>query len=105
MRRPPPYREALNPLMERISGLGHLALYVMMVGVPVTGLIYLFLRGQGLDFGFLSIPSPWAANRPTARTFREIHELAAYALIGFSALHAAAALWHHFALRTVYFNE
>ena len=40
-----------------------------------------------------------AVDRPTSRTFREIHEFAAYALIAFSALHAAAALWHHFALK------
>lgn len=99
VRKPPPYRTPLGALTEKLSGLGHLALYVMMVAVPVTGLLYLFWRGQGLNFGFLSIPSPFVADRPFARSLKEIHELAAYALIGFSAFHAAAALWHHFALK------
>lgn len=99
VRRPPPYRETLSPLVERVSGLGHLGLYALMLAVPVTGLLYLFWRGQGLDLGLFSIASPFAADRPTARFFREIHEFVAYALISFSALHAAAALWHHFALK------
>ena len=99
VRKPPPYRTALGALSEKLSGLGHLTLYVMMVAVPVTGLLFLFWRGQGLDFGFVSIASPFAADRPTARILKEVHELAAYALIAFSAFHAVAALWHHFALK------
>jgi cytochrome b561 len=99
VRRPPPYRETLSPLIERMSGLGHLGLYALMLAVPVTGLLYLFWRGQGLDLGLFSVASPFAADRSTARSLREVHEFAAYALIGFSALHAAAALWHHVVLK------
>lgn len=94
--RPPALEDGLAPLVQRASTLGHLGLYVLMVAVPVIGILYTFWRGQGLHLGVIDIASPWAADRPTARQFREIHEFAAYALMGLAGLHALAALWHHY---------
>lgn len=94
--RPPALSDDIGALTRRASSLGHLGLYALMVAVPVIGIIYAFWRGQGLHLGLVDIPSPWVADRPTSRQFKEIHELAAYALIGLAGLHAAAALWHHY---------
>ncbi|CAN7675303.1 cytochrome b [Bosea sp. LjRoot9] len=93
--RPAPSNE-LSPLVERASGLGHFGLYVLMFAVPAIGLGYAIMRGQGLDFGLFAIP-PFAppVDRALSRPVREIHEWAAYALIGLAAVHALAALWHH----------
>jgi cytochrome b561 len=84
---------------QRLAGLAHLGLYAMMAAVPLLGLITLFLRGRGLEFGFFSIASPLAANRTLSRSIKEVHELAAYALLGLVAFHIAAALWHQFIKR------
>jgi cytochrome b561 len=97
--RPPEQDASIGPLMRRASHLGHLALYVLMVAVPVIGVVYTFWRGQGLHLGIIDIASPVAADRAVARPLREIHELAAYALMGLAGLHAAAALWHHYVMR------
>lgn len=97
---PPPASEpTLGAVQERLATLGHLGLYVLMIGVPVIGVLYVFWRGQGLSLGLFDIASPFAADRPTARQFRGIHEWAAYGLMGLAGLHAAAALWHHYVRR------
>jgi cytochrome b561 len=93
---PPPLPATTSALVQKASGLGHIGLYVLMAVVPIVGILFVFYRGRGLDFGLFSIASPFAENRAIARPLKEIHELAAYALIGLAALHAAAALWHQY---------
>lgn len=86
--------------MRRAGGAGHAALYLLMLAVPAVGLAYSLLRGQGLDLGFAAFPPLMeAAARTVSRPVKEVHELAAYALVGFAGLHALAALWHHLVLR------
>jgi cytochrome b561 len=99
VRRPPPFDPELSPAVRKLSGFGHLALYGLMLLVPLSGLLFVFWRGQGLDLGFFAIPSPFVVDRPTARFAKEAHELVAFALIGLSALHAGAALFHHVVLK------
>ena len=67
--------------------------------MPVVGIILQFARGDALPlFGLGEIPSPWLANRPFARSVKEAHELLAHGMLALAALHAAAALFHHWAL-------
>ena len=94
--RPPPLGDEVPPLVQKASTLGHLGLYALMVAVPVIGILYAFWRGQGLHFGLFDIASPFTPDRATSRQFRQIHEFAAYAIMGLAGLHAAAALWHHY---------
>lgn len=90
----------LSPATRRASSLGHLGLYLLMLAVPAIGLAYSILRGQGFDFGVVSIPALMdAVARTVSRPVKEVHELAAYALVGLAALHALAALWHHLVLK------
>ncbi len=84
---------------QRLAKLAHLGLYAMMAAVPLLGMAAHFLRGRGLEFGLFSIASPLAANRTLSRSIKEVHELAAYALLGLVAFHVAAALWHQFIKR------
>ncbi|WNJ93509.1 cytochrome b [Bosea sp. 685] len=92
----PPASEHVSPLLDRAAWLGHYGLYALMLAVPVIGLVYTALRGQGIDFGLFSIPPIMERNRELGRTVREVHELAAFALIGLASIHALLALWHHF---------
>jgi cytochrome b561 len=96
--RPPP-AAPVGPLLDALSRMGHLALYILMVAVPVLGLVYAALRGQGIDFGIFAISPIMEGNRAVARPYREVHELAAYALVGLAGLHMLAGLWHHFIRR------
>lgn len=46
-------------------------------------------------FGLFEIASPWPADRAFARDLKGIHELLSHGLLALAALHAAAALVHH----------
>ncbi|HEV7286534.1 MAG TPA: cytochrome b/b6 domain-containing protein [Kaistia sp.] len=73
-RRPCPPGSALLGTLARLT---HIAFYVLLVAVPVTGILaYWFIPSLG-----------------------DVHELGKPAFIVLIALHAAAALWHQFWLR------
>lgn len=76
--------------------LAHLGLYLLLVAVPLVGIAVQFARGNPLPvFGLFDIASPWSADRAFARNLKGIHELLAHGLLALAALHAAAALVHH----------
>lgn len=96
---PPPELTVFGIWGEYAARLGHFLLYALLVAVPLLGIVVQFARGNPLPvFGVLDIPSPWAANRAFARSMREVHELLAHSLVIVAALHAAAALIHHWVL-------
>jgi cytochrome b561 len=96
---PPPAAVGEGTVAARLAFLGHVALYVLMVAVPVIGIALSVLRGQGFDFGLFSIPPLMEANRPLARSVKEVHELAAWALVLLAGAHALVALFHHYVLK------
>ena len=86
---PPQWQELLAKLM-------HLALYALMIGMPLAGWLMLSAAGKPIPFFGLQLPELIAENKSTAGLIKEIHEAvgtAGYFLIG---LHAAAALYHHY---------
>jgi cytochrome b561 len=97
--KPPPADPTLGRFIDATSRLGHVGLYALMIATPLVGLALIFFRGRGIDFYVFQIPSPIAASRAVSRPMKGVHEWAAYALVGLAALHAAAALWHHFVRR------
>jgi cytochrome b561 len=99
---PPPTPEAtpFGRWGERAAMLGHLALYALLVAVPILGIVLQFARGHAIPlFGLAEIASPWPADRAFAHSVKEVHETAADALMIVAGLHAAAALVHNFVLR------
>lgn len=99
---PPPAPEvtALGKWGDWAGRLVHVALYGLMVAVPVVGVVLQFARGNALPvFGLFDIPSPWAADRAFAHDVKEVHEVLANAMVILVGLHAAAALLHHWVFR------
>ncbi len=77
----------------------HLALYGLMVGLPLLGWLYLSAKGKVIPFFGLELPALVSANPELVETFEELHETGGtlgYFLIG---LHAAAALFHHYVVK------
>jgi cytochrome b561 len=97
---PAPVPSKLGWVVEKSATLTHIALYLLLIAVPVAGIVLQFARGRGIPlFGLGEIASPWAADRAFSRSVKEVHEVLANALIVVALLHAAAALIHHWVLR------
>jgi superoxide oxidase len=90
---PPPRWQA------RIATLVHLALYGLMLLLPLTGWLMLNADGETARWFGQALPALIGPSRRLAHTLEDIHEAlanAGYFLIG---LHAAAALFHHYVAR------
>jgi cytochrome b561 len=96
---PPPVPEAtkFGSWTVHASEIVHLLIYGIMFAIPVLGILTQFARGYGLPvFGLFEIASPWVGNRNFAHDMKEMHEALANGLMILIALHAGAALAHHY---------
>jgi len=86
-------------LQQLSSKLLHLALYALMIGMPLTGWLLLSAAGKPIPFFGLELPALIGENKNLAEQFKELHEIVGttgYFLIG---LHTVAALYHHHIVR------
>jgi cytochrome b561 len=91
---------SLGLWLGRAATLTHLALYILLIATPAIGIAMQFALGRALPiFGIAEIASPWVRDRAYAIAARDIHETLANVLMIVAALHAAAALGHHWVLR------
>lgn len=97
---PTPLIQPAIPRLQEISAkLLHLALYALMIGMPLTGWLLLSAAGKPIPFFGLQLPALIAESKDLAGQIKELHVAVGttgYFLIG---LHALAALYHHFILR------
>ena len=98
---PPPIEQTvLGAWLDRVGRLTHFVLYALLIAAPISGTILQFARGDSVPlFGVIEIASPWTSDRAFARSVKEVHEVTANMLVIVAALHAAAALLHHWILR------
>ncbi len=84
-----------------VGRLTHVALYLVLVTVPLLGWAYSDLRGlNGQLYWLFDLPHLLApADRPVWRMVRGWHALGANILLVLAGLHAAAALYHHYVRR------
>jgi superoxide oxidase len=82
-----------------LAKLTHLALYALMIGMPILGWLTLSAEGKIIPFFGLQLPALVNASKSVAGWAKEFHEIGGtigYFLVG---LHAAAALFHHYFAR------
>lgn len=78
----------------------HLALYGLMVGAPLLGLVYTFGSGKVVDFGAFQLALPLKdLLGGVAKGARGAHEVMGISILVLAGLHAVAALGHHYLLR------
>jgi cytochrome b561 len=95
----PPITPALPNWQAVPAQLMHVALYALMVGLPLVGWFILSAAGKPIPFFGLDLPELMDKNPDLASTLKDWHELGGvvgYWLIG---LHALAAVIHHHILR------
>jgi cytochrome b561 len=74
----------------------HYGLYLLLLLVVALGITNAFVRGYNL-FDIVSLPQ--VGERALRRPLTQWHGLVANVLLGLAALHAAAALFHHYVMR------
>ncbi len=86
------------PLFQKLAARAtEYALYVLLLLQPALGLLNTNARGRRVDFYFLGeLPLVISPDKVLAKQAMAAHELVAYLLVTLVALHAAAALFHHF---------
>lgn len=81
----------------RIAHLAHWLLYLLVAGVIVSGYLISTADGRPIDvFGWFELPALFTGIDDQEELMGEWHEIAAWTLAALVALHAAAALKHHF---------
>ncbi|MBV9863101.1 MAG: cytochrome b [Alphaproteobacteria bacterium] len=86
------------PMSMRVAArAGEYALYGLLLMQPILGLLQTNARGDRVNLFFLGrLPALIGRDRTLARQLLEMHESVGLLLLGLIALHAAAALYHHF---------
>jgi cytochrome b561 len=89
------------PLLQKLAARAtEYILYVLMLLQPALGLLNTNARGWRVDFYFLGeLPPVVGPDKVLAKQAMAAHEFLAYLLVALVALHAAAALFHHFVRR------
>ncbi len=98
--RPPALPEGMSPLMRLAAHAGHVALYGLMVVIPLSGWLMSSAKGfQTVWFGVLPIPDLIGKDKALGDLLKEVHEALNWLLMLTLAGHVLAALWHHFVLK------
>jgi cytochrome b561 len=95
----PPIVPSLPKWQAIISNAMHIALYGLMIGMPIAGWLILSGEGQVIPFFGFELPALMAPNEALADQIAELHETfgqVGYFLIGF---HALAGLYHHYVVK------
>lgn len=95
--RAPEMPATLPPWERRAAKASHALLYVLFFAAPLTGWLFSSASGfQTVYLGVLPIPDLLAKNREVADVLKVAHRWINYTMAAVVALHAAAALKHHF---------
>ncbi|MGG6894891.1 MULTISPECIES: cytochrome b [Rhizobium] len=105
--RPPNLPEAMPSVEKAAATGGHLLLYAFLFALPITGWALVSVSVLNIPtvlYGVLPWPdlpllSMLDDKAPAEALAKLVHAYGAYVLIGLVAVHAAAALRHHFIIR------
>ena len=90
----------LTRLERFASTASHGLLYAALLGIPVLGWLTISARGRPFHvYGVLTLPGLIGKDRDLADSLQQWHYYAGLALLAVVALHACAALYHHFIKR------
>jgi cytochrome b561 len=95
---PPALPGDIGDFSRRLSSPVHIALYLLMFLIPIVGFVTFIYHGRVFHLGPFDLDFGIKKDRAVFEPTEDIHGYLAYALFGLAALHALAALWHHFRL-------
>ena len=90
---------ALSGLLDKLAAVVQIALYGLMVLVPVVGWMTLSAGGHPVTFfGWFSLPDLFSRNHSLHETLGDVHQFLAYTFLALITLHILGALKHYFLL-------
>lgn len=93
----PALPSAMRPWEGRLAHASHILLYVLFFAAPLSGWLFSSATGfQTVYLGVFPIPDLLSKNKELADILRLTHRSINYTMAAVIALHAAAALKHHF---------
>ena len=93
----PPLPAHMKPWERRLAHAAHVLLYVLFFAAPLTGWLFSSAAGfQTVYLGMLPIPDLLSKDKALADVLKLMHRWINYTMATVIALHAAAALKHHF---------
>jgi cytochrome b561 len=96
----PPAEACLPVWQRRAAELMHLALYLMVFAMTLSGWLFASMRGWAITlFGLLPVPHLVAQGSSFGHTVGAWHGPMSWALLALIGLHAGAALAHRFLFR------
>ena len=96
----PPLPAELPPFQKFAARATEYIFYALLLLQPALGLLNTNAQGRRVDFYFLGeLPPVIGPDKVLAKQAMAAHEFVAYLLVALVALHAAAALFHHFVRR------
>lgn len=96
----PPYRQPLDRLTRAASRVGHIALYALMILMPVTGYMFSAAGGYSLPwFGLFQWPRLLPHQDNIINWGEWLHDSSAWVISGVILLHLAAVAFHQWVKR------
>lgn len=87
----------MPPAMRLAAQWSEYALYALMLTQPILGFLQTSAHGGRVNLFFLDqLPALIGIDRPLAKQLFEAHQTTGLLLLGLIAVHASAALYHHF---------
>jgi cytochrome b561 len=93
----PDWPSDMSQAMRVAARASEYALYTLLLAQPVLGILQTNAHGDQVDLFFIGqLPALIEKNRPLAHELLSAHRAVGFSLLGLIALHASAALYHHF---------
>ena len=93
--REPPAPTTLSPTLQFISRATHVALYALLLALPLLGWANASARGWEVElFGLIKLPAMVSLGSPVGRALGDVHQTVALVLLAVVALHVLGALYH-----------
>jgi cytochrome b561 len=95
--RPPGLPQSMPKFMQFAAHAGHLALYALMIAIPLSGWLMSSAKGfQTVYFGVLPIPDLLDKNKELGDLLETVHQSLNLLFVAVLLGHIGAALKHHF---------
>jgi cytochrome b561 len=92
-------QHALSGLLDKLAAVVQIALYGLMVLVPIVGWMTLSAGGHPATFfGWFSLPDLLNRNHPLHETLGDVHQFLAYTMLALIAVHILGALKHYYVM-------